>query len=78
MLKMRGKGKRKTLKRLLCECIKSVSKKRASESIAIPICIKSVLHTRKKTIKSFKCTGKDSYLKTQKHRAKQSRRAKIN
>lgn len=47
-----------------CSCIKKVSKtlkmrrsKSAKESIAIAICVKSVLQTRGKTLKKFKCRG---------------------
>ena len=57
----------------LCSCIKKVRKtvklrnrqkntRRARESAAIGICVKSVLQTRGKTIKKFRC-GKKPYLK---------------
>ncbi len=60
-----------------CRCIKKVRKnikfkslKRKSlkdkEKIAIAICVKSVLQTRNKTLKKFRCTPKNkSYLLTQ-------------
>jgi len=52
-----------------CKCIKSVKKtiklrpgqpktKDAKESAAIAICVKSVLQTRGRTLKKFKCRGK--------------------
>ena len=36
------------------------------EKAAIAICIRSVLGSRGKTLKRFKCTGKKPFLKTQK------------
>ena len=59
----------------LCRCIKKVRKtvkvrpgqknmKRAKESAAIGICVKSVLQTRGKTVKRFRC-GKKPYLAVQ-------------
>ena len=60
----------------LCSCIKKVRKtvkvrpgqnktKKGREKAAIGICIKSVLHSKCKTIKRFKCSPKP-YLLTQK------------
>lgn len=66
--------KPKSLGKELCRCIKKVRKtvkvrqgqnKSFKEKAAIGICIKSVLQTRGKTIKKFKCTPKP-YLITQK------------
>ena len=48
-----------------CRCIKSVRNKIKSENGAIAICVKSVLQTKGKTLKRFKC-GKKPYLLTQK------------
>ena len=69
----------KSLATSLCRCIKKVRKTvrpknrtknknptlQEREKAAIAICIKSVLHTRGKTLKRFKC-GKKPYLVTQK------------
>ena len=59
-----------------CRCIKSVSKtvkrrpgQKGSEGPAIAICVKSVLQTKGRTLKKFKCrtTPKQkAYLKTSK------------
>ena len=61
-----------------CSCIKSVKsktlkrrpgQKRGSEGPAIAICVKSVLQTKGRTLKRFKCrtTSKQkAFLKTQK------------
>jgi hypothetical protein len=59
-----------------CKCIKSVRRsvklrpgqrgEAARESAAIAICVKSVLQTRGRTLRSFKC--KNGKLKTQKLR----------
>ena len=57
----------KTLIGSLCRCIKHVRKTFRNESRAIAICVKSVLHTKGKTIKTFRC-GKNAYLRTQKRR----------
>jgi hypothetical protein len=68
--------KLKSLGKELCRCIKKVRKTvkvrqgqnkslKGKEKAAIGICIKSVLQTRGKTIKKFKCTPKP-YLVTQK------------
>lgn len=61
-----------------CRCIKSVRKtlkarkgkgslSRRTEQGAIAVCVKSVLQTRGRTMKKFRC-GKKGYLKTQKLR----------
>jgi hypothetical protein len=61
-----------------CGCIKSVRKTikarkgkgsltRRTEQGAIAVCVKSVLQTRGRTLKKFRC-GKNGYLKTQKLR----------
>ena len=68
----------KSLATTFCHCIKKVrnrvtlrtkpSKKNvnaAKERAAIAICVRSVLQTRGKTLKKFKCRGKP-YLVTQK------------
>jgi hypothetical protein len=62
----------KTQKKLLgklCRCIKAVTRKVKKESVAIPICITSVLGSRGKTIHSFRCKKrkgkKTPFLKTQ-------------
>jgi hypothetical protein len=62
----------------LCRCIKKVRKtvklrrgqnksKNSRERAAIGICVKSVIQTRGKTLKKFKCTPKP-YLLTQKYK----------
>lgn len=57
-----------------CRCIKAVTKqtkpgsirRNKKESRAIAICVKSVIQkTKKKTLHSFRCTGKKQFLKTQ-------------
>jgi len=52
----------------LCRCIKQVRKTIRSvankEKAAIGICIHSVLQTKRKTVKKFRC-GKHPYLRTQ-------------
>lgn len=69
------------LAKSLCHCIKKVrktiklrsktpgqnSEKKEKEKAAIGVCVKSVLQTRGKTLKKFKCTPKP-YLLTQKKR----------
>lgn len=66
----------KSLSRELCSCIKKVRKSvkvrrgqnksiKGKEKAAIGICVKSVLQSRGKTLKKFKCTPKP-YLLTQK------------
>ena len=60
---------RKSLIGSLCRCIKHVRKTIRSvtnkEKAAIGVCVRSVLHTKGKTIKRFRC-GKHPYLRTQK------------
>ena len=61
---------RKNLSKKFCRCIKQVSSyikpiKGTKESASIAICVKSVLQTRGRTLKKFKC-GKNRFLKTQK------------
>ena len=64
----------------LCRCIKKVRKTvkvrrgqnksfKGREKAAIGICVKSVIQTRGKTLKKFKCTPKP-YLLTQKYKSK--------
>ena len=53
---------KKPLKTLFCECIKSVRKSKSNEGVAIAICTKSVLHSRGKTFKKFKCKGRKPFL----------------
>ena len=55
--------KRKSAIKRLCNCIKSVRRK-FKESSAIEICVKSVLQSKKRTIKSFSC--RKGKLQTQK------------
>ena len=60
---------RKELSKKFCRCIKQVSSyirpiKGTKDSAAIAICVKSVLQSRGRTLKKFKC-GKKGYLKTQ-------------
>jgi hypothetical protein len=66
---------RKSLGKELCRCIKKVRKtvkvrpgqnksEKGKEKAAIGICVKSVLQTRGKTLRRFKCTPKP-YLLTQ-------------
>jgi hypothetical protein len=63
-----------------CRCIKAVKKTvklrsgrmrgdaadALREKAAIAICVKSVLQSRGRTLKKFKCRGKGKYLNTQK------------
>ena len=59
-----------------CRCIKAVrntvkvrsgpKSKAAKEKAAIAICVKSVLQSRGRTLKKFKCRTPGRYLKTQK------------
>jgi len=58
-----------------CRCIKAVRKtvklragsgKDAREKAAIAICVKSVLQSKGRTLKKFKCRGKGKYVRTQK------------
>ena len=62
----------KPLSTLFCHCIKKVkstvklrNKRSTKEQAAIGICVKSVLQTRGKTLRRFRC-GKKPYLITQK------------
>ena len=66
----------KSLGKELCRCIKKVRKTvkvkpeqnktlKGKEKAAIGICVKSVLQSRGKTLKRFKCTPKP-YIRTQK------------
>lgn len=50
-----------------CSCIKKVQKSRKNrkESTAIAICVKSVLQTKGKTLKRFRCKGNAPYLQVQ-------------
>ena len=70
----------KSLANSFCHCIKKVRKTvkvrpgqnkslKGREKAAIGICVKSVLQSRKKTLKRFKCTPKP-LLKTQKPKSK--------
>lgn len=54
-----------TQKNRFCKCIKAVTAKGIGEQQAIAICVKSVLHTKGKTLKRFTC-GKKGRLVTQK------------
>jgi len=59
-----------------CGCIKKVRNtvkvrtKQKKESAAIAICVKSVLHSRNKTLKRFSCK-KGPYLQTQPQKNKE-------
>ncbi len=49
----------KSLGTELCRCIKKVRKTiKGKEKAAIGVCVKSVLQSRGKTLKRFKCTPK--------------------
>jgi hypothetical protein len=59
---------REAIERRFCRCIKKVRRtvkarintgdaQKDKERAAIAICVKSVLHTKGKTIKRFKCRG---------------------
>lgn len=59
-----------------CKCIKSVRNSvkmrpgqprtpTGKERAAIAICVKSMLQTKGRTLRKFKCRGKKPYLKTQ-------------
>jgi hypothetical protein len=61
--------KKRSLAYRLCHCIKSVRKgrrgtRKQKEQAAIAICVKSVLQSRGKTIKRFKCSPRP-HLQTQ-------------
>jgi hypothetical protein len=73
-------NKSKSLAKEFCRCIKKVRKTvkvrpgqnktlKGREKAAIGICVKSVIQTRGKTLKKFKCTPKP-YLQTQKPKSK--------
>lgn len=52
---------RNTISRKFCRCIKHVRKtikRRPKESAAIAICVKSVLQTRGRTLRKFRCKTK--------------------
>jgi hypothetical protein len=72
-------NKSKSLGKEFCRCIKKVRKTvkvrpgqnkslKGREKAAIGICVKSVIQTRGKTLKRFKCTPKP-YLLTQKYKS---------
>lgn len=73
-ISMIGGGKRKSQAAKFCRCIKSVRKTirprkgSTAESAAIGVCVKSVLHSRGRTVKRFKC-GRPSRLTTQKRKS---------
>ena len=51
-----------------CRCIKSVSKKiKQKISAGIAICTKSVLQTKGKTLRKFKCRNKKLFTQKMKH-----------
>lgn len=65
-----------TLKGKFCRCVNKVQKtitlrkgtkktRKAKESAAIGVCVKSVLQTRKRTLHHFRCTTRPRVLKTQ-------------
>ena len=66
----RGQQTRMKQAQKLCRCIKGVRKTvkargtKGKEQAAIAICVKSVLQSRGRTLKKFKCRGKQM-LKTQ-------------
>ena len=58
----------KSLLTSFCHCIKAVRKTLKGEKSAIAVCVKSVLHSRGKTIKRFQCKtrkGKKAFITTQ-------------
>jgi len=63
--------KRTQLSKTFCNCIKNVGrtlkvrKGTSKESAAIAICVRSVLGSRGRTLKKFRC-GKKGFLETQK------------
>jgi hypothetical protein len=66
---MAGGYTRKNLSKKFCRCIKQVRNyikpiKGTKETAAIAICVKSILQSRRRTLKKFKC-GKNSFLQTQ-------------
>jgi hypothetical protein len=58
-----------------CSCVGKVHGKLRdkSEGRAIAICVKSVLQTRGKTLKKFKCRGKSMLQTTRRNRTRRSR-----
>jgi hypothetical protein len=66
---MAGGYTRKNLSKKFCRCIEQVRsyikpRKGSKVSSAIAICVKSVLQSRGRTLKKFKC-GKNGFLQTQ-------------
>ncbi len=65
----KGTRKHTTLVGKFCSCVGNVHKtmknRTKSEGKAIAICVKSVLHTRDRTLKKFSCRGKKPTLQTQ-------------
>lgn len=65
-------AKRKSISKRFCECIKkvrskvTVRNKGSNEGAAIAICTKSVLHSKGKTFRKFKCSGKRPYIRLRK------------
>lgn len=63
-------GRKQDLALKMCRCVKGVRKtlkhprRKDTESRAIAICVKSVLHSRGKTVKRFACGAKPA-LETQ-------------
>lgn len=62
----------KKLTKSFCNCIKSVRRyvkpiKGNKEQAAIAICTKSVLQSKKKTLKKFKCRNNKLYTQKMKH-----------
>jgi hypothetical protein len=68
--------RKNTLAKKFCRCIKKVgrtlknsrgvSRDSSKEQASIAICVRSVLGSRGRTLKKFKCRGKKPQLKTQK------------
>ena len=52
------KSASKILTKKFCECIQKVKSRKINESGAIAICTKSVLQTKGKTLKKFRCRDK--------------------
>jgi len=62
---MAGGYTRKGLSKKFCHCIKQVRlRSKLNEPAAIAICVKSVIQSRGRTLKKFKC-GKKRFLQTQ-------------
>jgi hypothetical protein len=66
-------SQKRSQSRTFCSCIKKVQKtlKTKEEGRAIAICVKSVLQSRGKTLRSFRCRGTPK-LVTQKYTRKAS------